>query len=67
MDFKTGPTVTNTGMMVFLGNFYEGQKKEISKCVPFGYKGFFFCCCFRKMWQGIHKYILQDFKNPNNL
>jgi len=24
--------------MVFLGNLYEGQKKEISKCVPLDYR-----------------------------
>lgn len=39
MQFETGPIVTNTGIMVFLGNFYEGQKKEISKCVPLDYMG----------------------------
>lgn len=28
MDFETGPIITNTGIMVFLGKFYEVQKNE---------------------------------------
>lgn len=31
MDLKTGHIVTNTGIMVFIINFYEGQKKDIKK------------------------------------
>lgn len=27
MDFDTAPIVTNTGIMVFLVKFYEGQKR----------------------------------------
>lgn len=39
MDFDIGPIVTNTGIMVFLRKFYEGQNKEVSKCVPSDYRG----------------------------
>lgn len=39
MDFEIWPIVTNTGIKVFLGNFYEGLKKQVSKCVPLDYKG----------------------------
>lgn len=38
MDFDTGPIVTNSGIMVFLGKIYEGEKKEISKSVPSDYR-----------------------------
>lgn len=37
MEFGIGPIVTNIGIMVFLGKFYEGQNKEISKWVPSDY------------------------------
>lgn len=39
MDFDIGPIVTNTGIMLFLRKFYEGQNKEVSKCVPSDYRG----------------------------
>lgn len=37
MDLDIGPIVTNTGIIGFLGRFYEGQK--ISKYVPSDYRG----------------------------
>lgn len=44
MDFGIAPIVTNTGIMVFLAKFYEGQNKRDIKMCFFRLQGIRMIC-----------------------